>query len=130
MTAASQNAVMMSLNLKLQSSATKNQARNIDLELRRIEAKEAKELLSIIQVIFVMRQCHPVLLTLCGKPYLPQVYVETDTDATSCYLYFQRMAAKIDLINTFVGLANNLPDALAGPVSEGLVGICEVWKFF
>lgn len=50
MTAASQNAVMMSLNLKLQSSATKNQARNIDLELRRIEAKEAKELLSIVQV--------------------------------------------------------------------------------
>ena len=49
-TAASQNAAMMSLNLKLQSSATKNQARNIDLELRRIEAKEAKELLSIVQV--------------------------------------------------------------------------------
>lgn len=40
----------MSLNLKLQSSATKNQARAIELELRRIEAKEAKELLSIIQV--------------------------------------------------------------------------------
>ena len=41
---------MMSLNLKLQSSAAKNQARNIDLELRKIEAREAKELLSIIQV--------------------------------------------------------------------------------
>lgn len=49
-TAASQTAAMMSLNLKLQSSAAKNQARNIDLELRRIEAREAKELLSIIQV--------------------------------------------------------------------------------
>ncbi|KAI0684674.1 dynactin [Cytidiella melzeri] len=108
MTAASQNAAMMSLNLKLQSTATKNQARNIDLELRRIEAKEAKELLSIVQ------------------PYLPQLYVETDTDATSCYFFFQRMAAKIDIINTFVALANNLPDALTGPVSEGLVGICEM----
>jgi dynactin 1 len=49
-TAASQTAAMMSLNLKLQSSATKNQARNIELELRRIEAKEAREMLEIIQV--------------------------------------------------------------------------------
>ena len=48
--AASQNAAVMSLNLKLQSSASKNQARNIDLELRRIEAREAKELLGIVQV--------------------------------------------------------------------------------
>ncbi|KAI0095020.1 dynactin [Irpex rosettiformis] len=107
-TAASQNAAMMSLNLKLQSSATKNQARNIDLELRRLEAKEAKDLLSIVQ------------------PYLPQLYVDTDTDATSCYFFFQRMAAKIDIINNFVALANNLPNSLTGSVSETLVGICEM----
>lgn len=43
----------MSLNLKLQSSASKNQARNIDFELRRIEAREAKELLNIVQVRFL-----------------------------------------------------------------------------
>lgn len=49
-TAASQTAAMMSLNLKLQSSASKNQARNIDLEIKRIEAREAQELLSIVQV--------------------------------------------------------------------------------
>ena len=36
------------------------------------------------------------------------------------------MAAKIDIINNFVALANNLPEALTGPVSEALVGICEV----
>lgn len=41
---------MMTLNLKLQSSASKNQARNIDLEVKRIEAREARELLSIVQV--------------------------------------------------------------------------------
>ena len=99
---------MMSLNLKLQSSASKNQARAIELELRRIEAKEAREMLEIIQ------------------PYLPQIYVETDMDATNTYIFFQRLAAKIDLINTFVGQGHNLPDALTGPVSEALVGICEV----
>ena len=49
-TAASQTAAMMSLNLKLQSTASKNQARNIDLEVKRIEAREARELLTIIQV--------------------------------------------------------------------------------
>ena len=48
--AASQTAAMMSLNLKLQSSAVKNLARNIDLELKSLEARESKELLSIVQV--------------------------------------------------------------------------------
>ena len=41
---------MMSLNLKLQSTAQKNQARNIDLEVKRIEAREAREMLNIVQV--------------------------------------------------------------------------------
>ena len=48
--AASQTAAMMSLNLKLQSSAMKNLGRNIDLELKSLEARESKELLSIVQV--------------------------------------------------------------------------------
>ena len=49
-TAASQAANIMSLNLKLQSSAQKNQARTIDLEVKSIEAKECRELLNIVQV--------------------------------------------------------------------------------
>ena len=48
--AASQTAAVMSLNLKLQSTASKTQARNIDLEVKRIEAREARELLGIVQV--------------------------------------------------------------------------------
>lgn len=43
---------MISLNMKLQSSAAKNQARNIDLEIKKLEARESKELLSIVQVHF------------------------------------------------------------------------------
>ncbi|KAJ2935346.1 hypothetical protein H1R20_g1748, partial [Candolleomyces eurysporus] len=107
-TAASQTAAMMSLNLKLQSTASKNQARLIELEVKRQEAREARELLSIVQ------------------PYLPQLYVETDSDSTSCYLFFQRLACKADLINNVVGQAHNLPDALNGAVTEGLVGVCEM----
>ncbi|KAF9814170.1 hypothetical protein IEO21_05239 [Rhodonia placenta] len=107
-TAASQTAAMMSLNLKLQSSASKNQARYIDLEVKKIEAREARELLNIIQ------------------PYLPQVYVESDMDATNCYLLFQRLALKVDLVNTVVAQTHNLPDSLSGPVSDVMVGVCEM----
>lgn len=49
-TAASQTAAMMSLNLKLQSSASKNQAKHIELEIKKLEARETRELLSIVQV--------------------------------------------------------------------------------
>ncbi|KAF8481025.1 dynein associated protein-domain-containing protein [Russula ochroleuca] len=107
-TAASQTAAIMSMNLKLQSAATRNQARNIDHELKRIEANEFKEMLDIVQ------------------PYLPQIYIETDVDATRCYIFFQRMASKADLINIITANAHNLPESLNGSVSETLVGVCEM----
>lgn len=106
--AASQAAAMVSLNLKLQSSASKNQARNIELEIKRLEARETRELLGIVQ------------------PYLPEIYVESDTDATNCYMFFQRLAYKADLINTVVAQTHGIPDSLNSPVSEVLVGICEM----
>ncbi|KIL71443.1 hypothetical protein M378DRAFT_93968 [Amanita muscaria Koide BX008] len=106
--AVSQTAAIMSLNLKLQSTASKNQARQIDFEVTKMDAREARELLSIVQ------------------PYLPQIYVENDSDATNCYLFFQRLALKADLINNVVAQANNLTDSLNGNVSEVHVGVCEM----
>ena len=50
--AASQTAAVMSLNMKLQSSASKNQAKHIELEIKRLEARESKELLEIVQVCY------------------------------------------------------------------------------
>ena len=47
-------------------------------------------------------------------------------DATNCYLFFQRLGCKADLINNIVAQAHNLPEALNGAVNETLVGICEV----
>ncbi|KAF9447534.1 hypothetical protein P691DRAFT_706592 [Macrolepiota fuliginosa MF-IS2] len=115
-TAASQAAAMISLNMKLQSTAAKNQARNIDLEIKKLEARESKELLAIVQ------------------PYLPQLYIQSDSDATSCYLFFLRLSSKLDLINTTIAQKHSIPDSLntsrAAPVSaaesEILVGICEM----
>lgn len=49
-TAASQTAAMLSLNLKLQSSAAKNQAKHIELEIKKLEARETRDLLGIVQV--------------------------------------------------------------------------------
>ena len=49
--AATQTAAMLSLNLRLQSTASKNHAKQIELEVKTIEAREVKELLSIVQVI-------------------------------------------------------------------------------
>ena len=99
---------MISLNLKLQSSAVKSQAKQIDSDLRALEAAEARELLSIVQ------------------PYLPQIYVEQDSDPTNCYMFFARMGRKCDLINSVVGSLNGLPDSLNGEVTDAMVGVCEV----
>jgi len=48
----------MSLNLKLQSAASRSQARNIDHELNRIEVNESKEMLDIVQVMSLIVQVH------------------------------------------------------------------------
>jgi dynactin 1 len=50
-------------------------------------------------------------------------------DATNCFLFFQRLGMKVDLVNTIVASAHGLPDSLSGPVSEPLVGVCEVKRF-
>lgn len=44
-------------------------------------------------------------------------------------MFFQRMAAKTDLVNTVVAQTHSLPDSLNGSVSDMLVGVCEVRPF-
>ncbi|ELU43793.1 dynactin [Rhizoctonia solani AG-1 IA] len=105
---ATQSAAILSLNMRLQSTAAKNQAKNIEFELRKLDAAQAKEWLAIVQ------------------PYLPQVYVEVDADATACYMFFQRLATKAELIANVVGSAHGLPESLSGSVPESLVGVCEM----
>lgn len=106
--AATQTATVMSLNLKLQSTAAKSQAKTIELELQNLKTRQANELLSIIQ------------------PYLPQIYVESDGDSTNTYLLFKRMAAKADLLNVTLAERYSLPESLNGHVTEPLIGICEM----
>jgi dynactin 1 len=104
----SQSRAVMNLNLKLQTSATKNQARAIDLALSKIALDQAKGHVEILQ------------------SYLPETYFHQDVGATEGLLFLQRLADKARLlINTFC-LKHNLPDALQQVEDDRLVGICEL----
>ncbi|KAN0060911.1 hypothetical protein ACQY0O_006645 [Thecaphora frezii] len=106
--APSQSQAMLNLNMKLQSSALKSQAKTIELELGRISASQA---LSHLEML---------------KPYLPAAYFEDDADAVHCLLFFQRMARKADLIKTIVEMKHDIQESLASIVPEQLVGICQM----
>ncbi|KAF7307576.1 CAP-Gly domain-containing protein [Mycena indigotica] len=102
------SAAVMALNFRLQSSVYNHQATMIELELWKMDAREGKELLDIVQ------------------PYLPQIYVDTDENATRCYLLFQRLGNKADLIANTITLNNGLPESLKGSVSDELIGVCNM----
>ncbi|BGP20858.1 hypothetical protein JCM10213v2_009023 [Rhodosporidiobolus nylandii] len=103
----SQSQAMLNLNLKLQSSVLKSQVKAIDLELRKLEAKQAADHLSIV------------------KPYLLPAFFDSDADAVDALLFFERVAYKVDLLSMFIEQNHPVSDALDGVVPENLVGICE-----
>ncbi|KAF4126408.1 dynactin 1 [Geosmithia morbida] len=74
---------MMDLNMKLQLSAAKAQAKTIDLELRRLEAQEAEQHLEIV------------------KLFLPDSYRD-DKDSVLALLRFRRLAFKAGILNGFI----------------------------
>ncbi|GJN94727.1 hypothetical protein Rhopal_007818-T1 [Rhodotorula paludigena] len=103
----SQSQAMLNLNLKLQSSVLKSQVKAIDLELRKLEAKQAAEHLAIV------------------KPYLLPSFFESDADAVEALLFFERVTYKVELLNSFIEQNHSVSEALDGVVPEELVGICE-----
>ncbi|KAI9642843.1 hypothetical protein NHQ30_008577 [Ciborinia camelliae] len=74
---------MQDLNMKLQVSAAKTQVKTIDLELRRLEAQEALEHLSIVQL------------------FLPDGF-SSERDSVLALLRFRRVAFKANLLHGFV----------------------------
>lgn len=81
---------MMDLNMKLQLSAAKAQVKTIDLELRRLEAQEAEQHLSIVRM------------------FLPDSYKE-DQDSVLALLRFHRLAFKANLVHGFIRERINSP---------------------
>ncbi|GAA5897736.1 hypothetical protein JCM8208_000245 [Rhodotorula glutinis] len=103
----SQSQAMLNLNLKLQSTVLKSQVKVIDLELRKLEAQQAAEHLSIV------------------KPYLLPSFADSDADAVDALLFFERIAYKVDLVNSFIEQSHSVSEALDDVVPEELGRICE-----
>lgn len=79
----SRSRAMLDLNMKLQASVAKTQVKTIDLELRRLDAQEASDHLSIVQL------------------FLPEAY-NADKDSVLALLRFKRVAFKANLLHGFV----------------------------
>lgn len=60
------------------------------------------------------------------QPYLLPSFFESDSDAVEALLFFERVAYKVDLLNTFIEQNHAVGDALDGVVPENLAGVCEV----
>lgn len=75
-----QSKAMADLNKKLQSSATKAMSNALDLEIRRLEAREALEYLNIVQL------------------FLPNTF-NTERGSISVYLRFKRIAFKTNILH-------------------------------
>ncbi|KAL4874677.1 dynein associated protein-domain-containing protein [Aspergillus karnatakaensis] len=74
---------MMDLNLKLQSSVAKAQTKTIDIELKRIEAEEDAQHLSVV------------------KLYLPEYY-EGERYSVLALLRFKRVSSKASVMNSII----------------------------
>ncbi|GAA5813625.1 hypothetical protein MFLAVUS_007108 [Mucor flavus] len=107
-TLSSQSQAMMSLNMQLQSTVMKAQAKSIDLELRKLDAAQANDRLSYIQ------------------PYLPDSFFKTENDAISCVLLYKRLVFKSELIIKHLDQNHPISEKIMDTVSESLVSVCEM----
>ncbi|CAO3617130.1 unnamed protein product [Cunninghamella blakesleeana] len=104
----SQSQAMMSLNLQLQSTVMKAQAKSIDLELRKLDAAQANDRLTYVQ------------------PYLPEVFFKTENDPISCLLLFKRLVFKSDLIIKHLDQHYPISEKVVEDASDKLVTLCEM----
>ncbi|MCJ1472024.1 hypothetical protein MMC13_000669 [Lambiella insularis] len=74
---------MLDLNMRLQTSATKAQVKTIDLELRRLDAREAAEHLAIVRL------------------FLPDGFIK-EQESINMLLRFRRIESKSFLVHSFV----------------------------
>ncbi|KAG0363915.1 hypothetical protein BG005_003735 [Podila minutissima] len=105
----SQSQAMLSLNLQLQSTAMKAQAKAIDLELRKLDAMQANDNLTLVQ------------------PYLPDGFFRTENDSIQCLLLFKRLSFKSDLVNKHLEQQYNIAEKITqNTIPSELVPICEM----
>lgn len=104
----SQSQAMMSLQLQLQSTVVKAQAKAIDLELRKLDAQQATEHLSYVQVRHSVSMVRAKLSPHgCIQAYLPDSFFSIDNDPIRCLLLFKRLAFKSDLLGKYFDPSNS-----------------------
>ncbi|CAG8551228.1 227_t:CDS:10, partial [Funneliformis mosseae] len=103
----SQSQTMLDLNFKLQSTVLKAQAKQIDLELRKLDVTQASENLAFVQ------------------PYLPDSFFRSENDSIRCLLLLKRLVFKSELIIKQVDQIHNIPEKLNTVVPEELMAVCE-----
>lgn len=100
----SRSKAMTDLNLKLQTSAAKTQINTIDLELRRMEAQEASEHLTIAQM------------------FLPDSY-KLERKSVLAYLRFSRVSFKSTLLHSII---KEKVSNLSSRQDDGVFTLCGV----
>ncbi|CAO1632541.1 unnamed protein product [Parajaminaea phylloscopi] len=97
----SQSREMLNLNMKLQSSALKSQARTIDAELAKLRTEQATRRLEMT------------------RPYLPVPFAQAgDEDAVAGLLFFERMSTKAHLIKSVLESNNEIVQVLGALTTE------------
>ncbi|KAF9434926.1 hypothetical protein BGZ76_007186 [Entomortierella beljakovae] len=105
----SQSQAMLSLNLQLQHTAMRAQAKAIDLELRKLDALQANDNLMLVQ------------------PYLPDGFFRTENDSIQCLLLFKRLTFKSELMSKHLEQQYGILDKITqNAVSSELAPVCEV----
>ncbi|CAG8589226.1 1725_t:CDS:10, partial [Ambispora gerdemannii] len=104
----SQSQAMLNLNFQLQSTVMKAQAKQIDLELRKLDAVQASDKLSYVQ------------------SYLPDSFFKTENDSINCLLLLKRLVFKSELIIKQLDQIHNIPEKLNTAVPEELIVACEL----
>ncbi|KAJ3330405.1 hypothetical protein HDU93_000399, partial [Gonapodya sp. JEL0774] len=81
---ASQSHEMLRLNIQLQNTATDVRTKQVELDLRKLEANQAMEQVELM------------------KPYLPTVFFKDENESIQCLLLFRRLAFKADLLGQYL----------------------------
>ncbi|GAA95393.1 hypothetical protein E5Q_02047, partial [Mixia osmundae IAM 14324] len=102
----SQTKAMQSLNLKLQSNVSRAQVKQIDLELRQMEAMQARSMLEIY------------------RPYLPTSFFDVDGAAAEALQFFRRLESKTSILATVLSQKHRISDALVEIIPDTLVIAC------
>ncbi|CAG8561290.1 7705_t:CDS:10 [Paraglomus occultum] len=104
----SRSQAMLNLNYQLQSTVMKAQAKQIDLELRKLDATQASDNLAYVQ------------------SYLPDSFFTNDNDSIRCLLLMKRLVFKSELVIKQLDQIHNIPEKLNSTVPEELISVCEM----